>query len=86
MNKAELIEKIAEKEGEVISFDTLLLANGDGKEVKIGKPKVNANVKGKILKHGRADKVLVVKYKAKTRYKKRVGHRQSYTQIQIQEV
>lgn len=79
------IEKVVGKEGDEILFkEVLLLSNEDGKKVKIGAPLVEgAEVSAKILEQGRAKKVLVVKYKPKTRYKRNVGHRQVFTKIQI---
>lgn len=77
-----LIEKLAKKEGEEFGFDEILLvANG---ELKIGQPKVEgASVLAKILEHGKGKKKIVFKYKSKTRYKKKKGHRQPYTKVEI---
>ena len=80
------IEKIDEKEGKEITFKEVLLVVKD-KKVEIGAPLVkNAKVVGKILKQGRGDKVIVFKYKSKKRYKKKAGHRQPYTEIEIKEI
>jgi len=63
----------------------LLLASGD--KVQIGQPVVEgAKVSGKILKQDRADKVIVFKYKSKKRYKVKRGHRQPYTEVQIESI
>lgn len=52
--------------------------------VKIGTPLVaGAKVSAKVLEHGKADKKIVFKYTSKTRYKKKKGHRQPYTQVEI---
>ncbi|MCD6429176.1 50S ribosomal protein L21 [bacterium] len=80
------VEKLPKKEGEEIIFDQVLLIE-DGKNVKIGKPLVeNAKVKGKILEQGKGAKIIVFKYKAKKRYKKKMGHRQLYTLVEITEI
>ena len=57
------------------------------KKVEIGAPLVkNAKVVGEILKQGRKDKVIVFKYKPKKRYKKKAGHRQPFTEIEIKNI
>ncbi len=77
------IEKIPGKAGEAVEFDKILLTV-DGENVEIGKPVVaGKKVVGKILEQGRSKKVLVVKYKPKVRYKKRVGHKQMFTRMEI---
>jgi large subunit ribosomal protein L21 len=79
------IEKIEGKEGDKVKFDeVLLVADEKGKDVKIGTPKVkDAKVEAKILKQARAKKVTVIKYKAKIRYRRKLGHRQHYTEVEI---
>lgn len=80
------IEKITGDVGSEVEFDKVLLI-ADGDEVEIGKPFLkDKKVKAKILEHGKNKKVLVVKYKPKTRYKRRRGHRQMFTGIQIQQI
>ena len=72
----------AEKGGEVF-FDKVLLMV-DSEDIKIGKPYIEgAKVQAKIEEQGRGKKVIVVKYKQKTRYHKKQGHRQPYTKITI---
>ena len=80
------IEKIDAKEGEEITFDEVLLLEKD-KELKIGTPLVEgAKVIGKVLKQDKAKKVIVFKYKPKTRYKVKKGHRQPFTEVEIKEI
>lgn len=80
------VEKLKEKEGSEVIFTEVLLLEKDGK-IEIGTPFVkNAQVKAKILKHSKAKKKIVFKYKSKTRYKKKKGHRQPYTEIEILEI
>ncbi len=77
------IEKIEGVDGAAIAFDQVLLW-ADGDEVKVGAPYVpGAKVEAKILSQGRADKVIVFKYHSKTRYRKKKGHRQTFTEIEI---
>ena len=77
------IEKISGKAGQAVKFNALLLADENGKSVEIGKPLTKTKVEGKILKQGRAKKVAVIKYKRKTRYRRNLGHRQPYTEVEI---
>lgn len=77
------IEKINVKEGDNFIFDKVLLSV-DGESVKIGTPYVEgAKVEGKILKQARDKKKIVFKYHSKTRYRKKKGHRQHYTEAEI---
>lgn len=71
------------KKGDKISFDEVLLVD-DGKNTTIGTPYITgAKVEAEIMVIGRAKKVLVVKYKQKSRYLKRNGHRQPYFKVKI---
>ncbi len=77
------IEKIAGKEEKEITFKEVLLVEKN-KKVEIGTPLVKgAKVIGKILSQGKAKKVIIFKYKPKTRYKVKKGHRQPFTEIEI---
>lgn len=71
--------------GSMIDFGVLLVGgNGD---VSIGTPEVDkAKVVAEVIEHGRDRKILVFKYKNKTRYRRRHGHRQDYTRLQIKEI
>ena len=80
------IEKIEKKEGEEVEFKEVLFLEKDGK-IKIGKPLVEgAKVVGKVLKQGRSKKIIVFKYKPKTRYRKKKGHRQPFTEVLIEKI
>lgn len=73
------VEKLSGEAGSAISFSEVLYQDG-----QIGKPLVSgATVSGKILKQGRGDKVHVLKYKAKSKYRRKIGHRQAFTEIEI---
>jgi len=80
------IEKIDKKEGSKINFETLLIADSDGKDLDIGKPLVKGKVEGKILEQARDKKISVIKYKSKTRYLRNKGHRQAYSKIEITKI
>jgi len=77
------IEKLDKKINDQVSFDTLLVAEADGQDVTIGTPSLGEKVTGEIVGEGKADKVTVVKYKNKTRYKRTLGHRQPYLEVKI---
>ena len=77
------IEKLEVEAEATVKFDQVL-AVLDGENSKIGAPVVEgATVEAKVLKNGKAKKIIVFKYKAKKNEKKKMGHRQPYTKIQI---
>ena len=77
------IEKIEEKEGKEIVFKEVLLLEKN-KKIEIGTPLVKgAKVIGKIVCQGKGKKVVVFKYKPKKRYKKKTGHRQAFSEVEI---
>lgn len=80
------VEKLDQKTGDKVKFDTLLVSNDDGTELNLGKPSLGEKVEGKVSGHGRADKIMVVKYKNKTRYKRNLGHRQAFTEVEIAKI
>ncbi len=77
------VEKLAGEAGAKLNFETLLLSGEDGSDFKLGTPSLGTIVAAEIVKHGLGDKVTVVKYKAKSHYHRRVGHRQCFTEIKI---
>ena len=80
------IEKIDGEEGKEIKFSEVLLVEKDT-TLTIGEPLVkDAKVSGKILRQDKAKKIIIFKYKAKKRYKKKTGHRQEFTEIEITEI
>jgi large subunit ribosomal protein L21 len=80
------IEKLTAKAGETITFDKVLFS-ADGDQVTLGKPYVSgAKVIGKVLEQKKADKIVVFKYRAKSRYRRKQGHRQQQTVVQIESI
>jgi len=78
------VEKLNAEVGSAIEFDKVLAVGNDG-EIQAGTPYISGlSISGKVLEHGKADKVIIFKYKAKKDYRKKQGHRQPYTMIQIE--
>lgn len=76
------IEKLDAKEGDVVTFDKVVFVSGD--EPKVGTPYVEgAKVEAKVLAQAKAKKVIVYKYKSKKNERKKNGHRQPYTLVEI---
>ncbi len=79
------IEKIDAQVDSTVSFDVLLMGN-DG-DVKIGTPVVEGvKVEGKIVGQIRGEKIVVYKYKSKKNYRRKQGHRQPYTKVEITKI
>ncbi|MFH1759302.1 MAG: 50S ribosomal protein L21 [Patescibacteria group bacterium] len=77
------IEKLNAEEGGAFVFDKVLLV-ADGEKVEIGKPYLEERkVEAKVVKQARAKKVIVLRYKPKTRQQTKKGHRQPYTEVEI---
>lgn len=77
------VESLNVAEGESIDFDQILMVS-DGEDVSIGNPLVSqAVVTGKVLSHGRGDKVRIVKFRRRKHHRKQMGHRQNYTELEI---
>ncbi|MBI2640930.1 MAG: 50S ribosomal protein L21 [Candidatus Sungbacteria bacterium] len=80
------VEKLDAKEGGKIIFGEVLLV-ADDKKTEIGTPLVKgAKVEAKVLRQGRDKKIIVFKYHAKTRYRKKKGHRQAFTEVEIMKI
>ncbi|MDE1970461.1 MAG: 50S ribosomal protein L21 [Patescibacteria group bacterium] len=77
------IEKLPHAEGASFTFDEVLMVQ-DGNEPVLGHPLVEgATVEGTIVKQGRDDKKIVFRYHNKTRYRKKAGHRQHFSEVKI---
>lgn len=79
------VEKLGVQAGETYTFDQVLVVSDS--EVKVGNPTVSgATVSATVVKDGKAKKVIVYRYKRKTGYHKKNGHRQQYTQVKIDKI
>lgn len=80
------IEKLDAKEGKEVTFKEVLLLEKN-KKLEIGNPLVKgAKVIGKVLSQGKGKKIIIFKYKPKTRYKVKKGHRQPFTEVEIKTI
>ena len=80
------IEKLNAAVDETVTFNEVV-AVGEGSDLKVGAPLVEgASVSAKVLKEGKAKKVIVFKYKPKKGYHKKQGHRQPYTKVKIEKI
>ena len=76
-------EKLDAEEGKKVTFDKVILVSEDGK-VQVGNPYVKGvKVEGKVVSHGKHKKIIVFKMKAKKNERKKQGHRQPYTKVEI---
>ena len=80
------VENIPGEVGSPVSFDKVLMFS-DGENVNIGRPVLdNVAVKGHIVDQGKGKKIIVFKYKRRKRYRRKLGHRQQYTEIKIDSI
>lgn len=80
------VEKLDVAEGDKVTFDKVL-AVADDNGIKTGKPVVEgATVTANVVKNGKAKKIYVMTYKSKKNEKKKIGHRQPYTKVQIEKI
>ena len=77
------VEKLEAEPESAVTFDNVLLV-GEGDTITVGTPNVaGATVTAKVRAHGRADKVRIVKFRRRKHFRKQMGHRQHYTEIEI---
>ncbi len=76
------VEKLGAAVGETVCFDHVLVL-GEGEGIQVGTPYVGTAVEGKVVEEGKGKKVIIFKYKAKKDYRKKQGHRQPYTMVEI---
>lgn len=80
------VEKLEAEEGSSVTFDQVLMA-GEGESVTVGAPVVaGASVEAKVVKNGKAKKIYVFKMKRKKNERKKQGHRQPYTKVEITKI
>ncbi len=76
------VEKLEAEAGDTVTIDRVLMLGGDS--LTIGNPYVDgAKVEAKVVKHGKQKKITVFKFKAKKKYRRKQGHRQPYTKLEI---
>lgn len=79
------VEKLGKEAGESVTFDQVLVVNNG--DLKVGAPVVDgASVTASVVKEGKAKKVIVYRYKRKTGYHKKNGHRQAFTEVKIEKI
>ena len=78
------VEKLDVEVGSEVTFDQVIAVSNDG--LKVGADVANANVTATVMEQGKGKKVIVYKYKRKTGYHKKNGHRQAYTQVKIDKI
>jgi len=77
------VEKIDAEKGATVELDQVLMV-GEGEDVKIGSPYLDGGkVMARVVDHGRADKVKIIKFRRRKHHMKRMGHRQYFTQLEI---
>jgi ribosomal protein L21 len=78
------VEKLEGNAGDDVEFGEVLMVSDSEGKVEVGSPLVgNAKVKGKILGHKKGDKIIVFKFKRRKGYRRKNGHRQTYTRVEI---
>ncbi len=76
------VEKLDANAGDTVVFDKVLMVDGN-----VGRPYIeNAKVTAKVVKNGKQKKIIIFKYNPKKKYRKRQGHRQPYTKVEIQKI
>ena len=77
------VEKLDAGVGDAVAFDQVLMV-GEGAEVKVGAPLVTGGkVEGKVVAQGKADKIMIVKFRRRKHYRRQKGHRQAFTEVEI---
>ena len=81
------VEYLPGDQGDLIELEDIRLFSGDDGEVIVGAPTVEgAKVTAEVVQQGRGKKVIVFKYKAKTRYRRKNGHRQNFTELRVTDI
>ncbi len=78
------VEKLGAESGESVTFDNVLAVSDD--KLLVGSDVAGASVAGTVVKNGRGKKIIVYKYKRKSGYHKKNGHRQAYTEVKIDKI
>ena len=77
------VESLEANQGDAINLDQVMMV-GEGDKITVGEPMISgATVSAKVLNHGRGRKVDVVKFRRRKHYRRQMGHRQNYTEVEI---
>lgn len=80
-----MVERLDAKPGDLVTLDRVLLI-GEG-ESRVGAPTVDgASVQARVVRQGRARKIIVMKFKSKSHYRRKTGHRQAFTEVRIEKI
>ena len=80
------IPSVSAEPGDKITFDEVLLGSNDG-GLKMGAPLVSgAAITAEIVKHGKGEKIIIFKHKRRKNYRRKLGHRQGYTEVRVGEI
>ncbi|MCX7877641.1 MAG: 50S ribosomal protein L21 [Ignavibacteria bacterium] len=85
-NDRVFVPKLSAKEGDKVTFSDVLLFSSDDKSFKIGSPKLDMKVEATVISHIKDEKIIVFKKKRRKNYKRTKGHRQQYTEIEINSI
>lgn len=81
------VEYLPADEGDLVELEDVRMLSDDGGAVTMGAPSIEgAKVTAEVLAQGRGKKVIVFKYKAKTRYRRKNGHRQNFTELRVTDI
>lgn len=80
------VPSLAAEPGDTIKFEEILLGSGEG-DFKIGAPLLKgAAITAEVVGHGKGDKIIIFKHKRRKNYRRKLGHRQKYTEIRVNEI
>jgi large subunit ribosomal protein L21 len=85
-NQKIFIPKLKDEIGSKVNFSDVLMVGNDDKSFKIGAPTIKMNVEATVLNHVKDEKVIIFKKKRRKGYKRTRGHRQQYTEIEINKI
>lgn len=82
-----LADKMTAEPGDSVTIDRVLLLSGDDGSLRVGNPTVDgAKAVATVVEHGRHKKIIVFRFKAKSNYRRKTGHRQDFTKLRIDEI
>lgn len=78
------VETLPAELGATVDLPVLMISND--KEIRVGAQAANGKVQAKVVRHGRGDKIKIVKFRRRKHYRKQMGHRQNFTEVQIMSI